>query len=324
MSPSRHRAHRLILLAAVSLPGSGTAAEREKDSGEPHWIFHLFPKAAQKNPTLELTVITEMTEAGKKLPPVSAQSPAFFQAHSLGYKQLGDVSAGEKTLKPGEIERVLLRSLATSGYQPARLPAQPPSLVIFYYWGAHSVLNEGDPENPALSVEQMRRNLLDRAALVGGAKFAKELLALLQETDAFATAANVQLAPGGAPPIPPGALAFANPVNLFKLRSTKNELLLNQIAGDVYYVVASAYDYQSVVANQKVLLWRTRMTVSARGVSQEQSLPALLLSAGPFFGREMKEPEIISKRAVREGNVEMGTPTVVGPSPAPPPSVPAK
>ncbi|MEO5959096.1 MAG: hypothetical protein ABIZ49_03085, partial [Opitutaceae bacterium] len=62
-----------------------------------------------------------------------------------------------------------------------------------------------------------------------------------------------------------------------------------------------------------ILLWRTRMTVAAQGVSQEQTLPTLVLSAAPYFGREMSSAEILSKRTIREGNVEIGTPTVVEP-----------
>jgi hypothetical protein len=43
----------------------------------------------------------------------------------------------------------------------------------------------------------------------------------------------------------------------------------------------------------------------------------VVLSAAPFFGKDMAEPEILSKRAMREGKVEVGTPTVVEPAPAP-------
>lgn len=313
-----------VLLAPVwFLPtSSGAAAEAEpsrenKNADRPHWIYSFLPQAVQKNPTLEITVITEMTDAGKKLPRVSPEHPVFYQAHSLGSKSLGDPAGGEKPIDAGELERVLFRSLALNGYQPARTSGPPPSIVIIYYWGAHNVLNEGDADNPSLPVEVVRRNILDRAALVGGAKFARELHVLMQEADDYATAASAQLATDGRPPISPGLVAFANPVNLFKLGNAKNELLLNQIAGDLHYVVASAYDYQSVAANNKILLWRTRMTVSARGTSQRQAVPAMILGAGPFFGREMKETEIISKRAVPEGSVEVGTPTVIAPPSAP-------
>jgi hypothetical protein len=100
---------------------------------------------------------------------------------------------------------------------------------------------------------------------------------------------------------------------MFKRSNPKNEFLVDQAASNVYYVVASAYDFKSVMAKQRLLLWRTRMTVAAAGVSQVQTLPTLVLSAAPFFGKEMSEPETMSKRAVREGTVEIGTPTVVEP-----------
>ena len=83
--------------------------------------------------------------------------------------------------------------------------------------------------------------------------------------------------------------------------------------------MASAYDYQSVTEKRRRLLWRTRMTVAAQGVSPEQSLPTLVLNAAPYFGKDMAESAILSKRSMREGTVEIGTPTVVEPA-APPPA----
>jgi hypothetical protein len=52
------------------------------------------------------------------------------------------------------------------------------------------------------------------------------------------------------------------------------------------------------------------MTVNSRGVSQIQSLPTLIASAAPYFGRDMAEPEILSRRA-NEGQITIGTPTVI-------------
>ena len=76
-------------------------------------------------------------------------------------------------------------------------------------------------------------------------------------------------------------------------------------------MVASAYEYASIATHVKKLLWRTRMTVASQGVSQEQTLPTLIGSAAPFFGREMAETEIINRRVMPEGHVEIGTPVVV-------------
>lgn len=63
--------------------------------------------------------------------------------------------------------------------------------------------------------------------------------------------------------------------------------------------------------NRRVLLWRTRMTVATDGVSQLQSLPVLIATAAPYFGREMDEPAVLTPRTIREGRVEIGESVVV-------------
>jgi len=183
--------------------------------------------------------------------------------------------------------------------------------MVFYTWGSHSRLDELDEENPSLGAQQVARNILDRAALVGGDKFAKKMLEMFIEADAQNTAANVPVPPGGEAVITQEQLDFMNPINQFRRADPKNDFLVDQTANDVYYVVASAYDYQSVAKNKRILLWRTRMTVAAQGVSQDQTLPTLVASAAPYFGKDMPEPETLNRRVMREGNVEIGTPTVV-------------
>ncbi len=301
--------------ASAGKPGSplptppGLAPKKAEKQSD--WVFSILPKSLQKNPRLELTVISEMTEAGKKRPPVTPDAPAYIELFSGGYRQLGDRAGNAKTVPPADLERLLKRSLHENGFLPAQPPAQPPSILVIYTWGTHNLLVEPDPENPSLSASAVAANLLDRASLVGGAKFAAKLLELFQRADDLTTAAGGTVAPGGEAVIGPDQLAFMNPVEMFKRADPKNEFMVDQTAADVYYVVASAYDYQSAATNRKILLWRTRMTVASSGISQEQSLPTLVLSAGPYFGRDMPDPEIIYKRTMREGTVELGTPTVI-------------
>ncbi|HUR60031.1 MAG TPA: hypothetical protein VM029_20075 [Opitutaceae bacterium] len=321
------RALPVYLLAAVAVvaapapaaptpppPAASPAPPAKKKESE--WVFSLLPKSLQKNPRLELTVITEMTDAGRKLPPVSPSQPAYVELFSPGPRHLGHAAGNDATLKQPEIERLLVRALGATGYLPATPPEQRPSLLIIYTWGSHNLLTEGDAENPVLSGEMLARNMLDRAGLVGGEKFAREMLKLFQEADALSLAARAPPPPGGEPVLTPELVAFVNPVEQFKRRSYKNEAMVDQAASDVYYVVASAYDYRSAATSQKILLWRTRMTVASAGVSAAMSLPTLVLTAGPYFGKDMPEPEILSKRSLREGNVEIGTPTVVEDKPA--------
>ena len=305
---------------AVAAKPAAKPAEKTKDKSE--WVFSILPKSFQKNPRLDLTVITEMTELGKQLPPVTPDHPAYFITQSSGYHQLGHAPGNEKSLTAEEVERILTRALATNGYLPAQPPSSPPSLVIFYTWGSHNMLIEGDDENPSLSGQAVARNLLDRAALVGGEKFARQLLELFNQADSLSIAASVPTPPGGEPVFGPDQLDFMNPVNQFKRASVKNEFLVDQAAEDVYYVVASAYDYRSITTKTKRLYWRTRMTVADQGVAQRQTLPTLIASAAPYFGQDMPESEILSKRPVQEGTVEIGPATVVPDATAPKP--PAK
>lgn len=283
------------------------------------WVFSLLSKSLQKNPNLELTVITEMTDEGKKLPPVTPEHPAYYVLQSSGHHQMGDSTGGDKGLPQADVERILTRSLAANGFHPAQAPAQPPTLAIFYIWGSHNLLVEGDPDNPTLSAQQVARNLLDRAALVGGEKFAKQMLDLFQQADAFAdgTYTPPPTASGAATPgqavFTPEQTEMLNPVYQFKLKNPKNEFLVDQAADDIYYVVASVYDYKSLAEKRRRLLWRTRMTVSAKGVSEDLSLPTLIATAAPYFGREMDEADTLVKRTVPEGKVDIGTPTVVPP-----------
>lgn len=315
---------RLVLppLAALLAVASASATPVPIKASSSEWVFSLLPKSLQKNPRLEITVITEMTEAGRSRPAVSPQAPVYFESFSGGPKHLGHAAGNEVSLKQAEVESLLHRALAANGFRPAKLPEHPPTLLVTYTWGSHSLLTESDQENPVLSGEMVARNLLDRAALVGGEKFARHLFELFQQADAMSLASSGQPPPGGESVFTPAMLEFTNPVGMFKRASAKNEFLVDQAASDVYYVVASAYDYQSATSNRKDLLWRTRMTVGAQGVSQVQTLPTLVLSAAPYFGRDMAEAEILSKRTLREGTVEIGTPTVVEspatPTPAPP------
>ena len=275
------------------------------------WVFSLLPKAFQKNPRVDLTVITEMTPLGRQLPPVTPAKPAYYISQSGGFNQRGHAPANEKSLQEAEVDRLLTRALAVSGYLRADPPAHPPTLAIIYTWGSHNLLIEGDEENPSLSGEIVARNLLDRAALVGGEKFAAQLLKLFDEADSLSIAASARPPPDGEAVIGAAQLDFLNPVNMFRRANPKNDFLVDQTANDVYYVVASAYDYAALGQKTRRLYWRTRMTVAAQGVSQEQTLPTLITTAGPYFGKEMAEVEVLSKRAVPEGTVEIGEAVVV-------------
>jgi hypothetical protein len=166
----------------------------------------------------------------------------------------------------------------------------PAKLVLFFVWGVHNRLAQNDPNTGDGGVDDIGyRNLLSRAALVGGKEFAKELDAAIEEQE-YSSSGDM----------------LSNPVYRFATRSDKNRTLMDQVLDDCYFVVVSAYEGSALAHGEKKLLWRTKMSTSAQGVSLAETTPALIASAGPFFGREMAEPSLVGKRIDRAGKVELG------------------
>jgi hypothetical protein len=306
----------LVSFAAAEEAASAPEPKKEKPRSS-GWNLQLVPRGFQKNPNLDITVISELSAAGKQRPIVSTENPVYYVMQPGGYRPRGD-AMNQKPFPAEEVEKILRRALAASGYRPAT-EEHLPSIVVIYTWGAHNLI---DSES-ALSSDHIIRNILDRAALAGGDKFATELAEAIKASNAMAEASAVPLGPlseGSA--ITGAAAAFeqmsalADPVRLFKQRSSKNDFLVNQATSNCYYLIASAFDYEAMAASNRQLLWRTRMTVSANGVSQLEAIPMMISVSTPYLGRDMPESEIISKRAVLKGQVEMGAPTVVEPPPS--------
>jgi hypothetical protein len=148
------------------------------------------------------------------------------------------------------------------------------------------------------------KNLLSRAALVGGTKFAQELEKVLREQDAMNAAG--------------GIAGSVTPLEVFTEKSDKYRELIEQAYDDCYYVVASAYEGAALSHGQKKLLWRTKMTTNSRGVAMAQSLPALITTGGPYFGTDMSEAQTLERRELPEGHVKLGTPVEVKDNPKTP------
>lgn len=299
----------LLISAAHFARAADASAEKRMKTA---WDFELLPKPFQKNPDLKITVISELSEAGKQRPVVTTENPVRYVLHSGGYQERGEPMK-QKPMAIEEVEKVLRRALEASGYLPASAE-HPPAIAVIYTWGAHNVIR---PEN-AVSHGEVVRNVLDRAALAGGSRFASELAKAFQDSTAIAEASARPLGSGTQGTADLGAAAALNqmagivdPVRLFKERNPKNDFLLNQATSNCFYLIASAFDYESLVSPRREMLWRTRMTVNSDGVSQLEAIPMLVSVAAPYFGRDMTESETISKKAPTKSQVEVGDPTLI-------------
>jgi hypothetical protein len=273
----------LLLPLARAADADGVGEVVDPLGGRDGFVFNLLPKSFQRKPTLEMTFNTELTDYGRMLRPASPENPVYYIAEDAGFRQLGWNVGGEKPPAQKDMERIMKKGLATSGFLPAEPPAHPAALAVIYYWGSH---NKPDEQTAAMFPLVALRNRLERAILVGGKKFAQGM--------AFSAEYGPSLTD----------------------RLAKQEFLNDQANDEVYFVVASAYDYASLARGQRRLAWRTTMTANSTGVAIAETLPPLLASGAAFFGRETVEPEIGARRISREGRVLIGTPTVV-PDPVP-------
>ena len=211
---------------AAELPTTKDKASRSVKSGD--WVFSILPKAFQNNPILDMTVYTEFTPYGRLLRAATPENPVYYAAHDTGYKQLGWSMGGEHPPKEADIERAMARALATNGFL-AETPEHRASVALFYVWGSH---NKPPPDIARDFPELAAKNKLERAILVGGKDFAKGMSFAMEWGD------------------PAGEL------------DEKMQFLREQANEELYYVVASAYDYQALAHGQRKLAWRTTMTVT--------------------------------------------------------------
>lgn len=201
--------------------------------------------------------------------------------------------------------------------------------MLIYHWGSSSPLESGDEDTPGFT-DPGGINLLAAARVTGGDKFARELSIALDQQDSqneyqagmsrmeegFARSGlKIQLGVN----LPD----VAQPFRRFADRDDRTRLILEQSLGHFYYVILSAYDYTAAAKGQRVLLWRTKMSVDADGVSLADTVPTLVLNAGKYFGKDMADAATLSSRVSR-GEVKVHDLEVKGYIPDPSDKKPAK
>lgn len=279
----------LALIIGTLLPGmSAPAAGRETPADNAPEPRAVSPGSIRARTTI--SIITECTPAGREAPLPTAEKPVYVMTHSGGRHDYGRPIAGQQPPAAGALLAALNAALATAHYLPAS-PQHPPTLIIFLNWGIHASPEYGQ-QDPGL------HNLLDRAALVGGFKFAQQLKSVLEQTDMAAASTPTQpwgLQQPGMNPVTPSVLWQGfSPLESFRNRSLLNERLLAQISQDCYYVVVSAFDYDALARGQRRLLWRTKLTAPTQSASMTNAVFALVRTGARDYGRDMKGPELVS------------------------------
>jgi hypothetical protein len=214
------------------------------------------------------------------------------------------------------------------------LPPPPPAPEI----GGKSVNSTEELLPYVLADRRKARQLIDRAALIGGVAFAEELSKVLKEEVKIRQTNNeaargssrmgaetqrqalINAAVGMKDDLatqltPTPEMNLASPFHRYYQRDAKTTYLLDEAFGSCYFVIASAFDGAALAKGEKRLLWRTKMTVNSSGVAIADTLPTLISTATPYFGRETHGTVVVGKRVLRNAAVEVGPTKVLEQAP---------
>ncbi|HZP59167.1 MAG TPA: hypothetical protein VFB27_02505 [Opitutaceae bacterium] len=278
-----------ILLAALSLPAlRGDEPLSVQPAEDSFRLSDFLPRGLQSNPRLNLSLITEVTAAGKKLTPPDRNHPVYYIAVDGGMDEAGNVIAGEQPPSTEQWRKVMIASLAGSGYLPASA-LHPPTLVVHCRYGSFNQIkpaNGGSLDDPSTENNvqldpQQFRNLVYKAALVGGEKFSVDLIRAMS----------------------------TNTLSFFRMQGAHTDTLVNLAFDNLYYVIASAYDYDAATRGQKVLLWRTKIATDSYGMMMEDVVPTLTIDAREYFGHPTDGPVVLHPRML-SGRVILDQPVV--------------
>jgi hypothetical protein len=86
--------------------------------------------------------------------------------------------------------------------------------------------------------------------------------------------------------------------------------VVQMVTAPRYYVLVSAFDFQSWLHHKPVLLWRAHVSTELWGHYFDEVVGTLINTAAPLFGRETKVPHFISAPTLPLGRVVLGTPEV--------------
>lgn len=202
-------------------------------------------------PSGGVIMLTDMTEAGRKVRRPDSKNPVYYQAVNVGFNSFGRAIAGDREPPNDELLQLILRTLRDEGYLPSS-EEHPPSLVLGFAWG------------------DLRGNWAGALQVLGADK-----LDLSWEIDQAA---------GKYPWIDPRALTR-------NMRSPLQDRVVSLANDDLYVVTIAAYDRERAIRGDIVLLWQTRIACSARGHWAKDLLPRLVKLSGPILGRETELPE---------------------------------
>jgi hypothetical protein len=279
----------------------------------PHRIFYrglfilavLLPaglradQPAPKQILRPININVDMTDAGRKMPPVTLDHPAYYFPKVNGYIERGQRVADEVPPNESDMIRQIAVVLANQGYFPThQVPVDPkappggavklvpaPTFLLVFNWG---YLNPSTVSTAADVTDETPPTVLNRDRMI--------------------------------------ALVAGKGADNLQPNFSDYEDMMQATNDNRYFVIVIAYDFDAYISHhKKVQLWVTRISVASPGLTMADVMPQLVVAGGPYYGHETHKPVMIQGPAV---NVEIGESVLKeyinpksspAPVPAPPP-----
>lgn len=217
----------------------------------------------------DVLIVADVLSARNSLPEPTAEQPVRYVLLGGLERDLGGSIAGFPPTPPAHLREILVQALARSHFIEARLGERIPPVAIVYTWGT-ALLDTYD----LLDVDQDTAETTS-TTLTFNQREMFQLLGINKARQRLMSASDTQDLTGA-------------------------------LHTDRLYIFVAALDLAALRQRKMKPLWRTRMSIEARGTSLAESMEVMLASAAPFFGREEARPVFVDDARRRKVEVRMG------------------
>ncbi len=254
---------------------------------------------------IEVITTTEVTAEGMHRAPASRAQPVYYVAVSGGYKDFAAAMNGDQVPAEKDMVTTVMLVLAQNGFLLAS-KEHPPSQFLTWNWGTmYTNVLTGVSSSP--SPNKVNVPGMGQVSTGSSGPQASPPAQDLSYDQKLRFLGGEKLGLVGAPGSVDRSDAIIEP-----LGSREDDAAhVGRAAQDnLYVIVISSFDCESMKARKPVLLWKTRIGCPSRGLIMDRTLPAMMSIAGPNIGHDTPTPAIARASDPHSGNVRIGDPTL--------------
>lgn len=222
----------------------------------------------------DVIVVADAKTSDEAVANAGPDHPVYYVFIGGQQRDVGSPIAGAKFPKAEVIRTEVKAALAKRGFLETYVGGPAPKLAIVYVWGTATLDSFDMPVAVDAETEGTSKTLTNEAEVT--------------------------------------KLVGIDKANREPLSATEARQLDEAANVERLYLLISALDVPALLQKQKRLIWRTRLSIEAKGEDFGQSLGVMLASGAPFFGKDEAKPVVIDDALRRKTTVTTGELQVVG------------